>query len=88
MSELRPSVGLRLHASQSGILKKIDSHQLQSDARVSEVHLTRQPGHLIKMPPDDYDSWLLGHIIFEPDGASEVESQCLALLDKLIVEIE
>jgi biotin carboxylase len=86
--ELPPSVGLRLHARQSGILKKIDSHRLQSDARISEIHLTRQTGHLIKMPPDDYDSWLLGHIIFEPDGDSEVESQCLALLDKLIVEIE
>ena len=88
MPELRPAVGLRLHASRGGILKKIDSHQLQRDARVSEIHLTRQPGHLIKMPPEDYDSWLLGHIIFEPDVASPVQAQCLALLDKLIVEVE
>lgn len=88
ISALRPSVGLRLHARRGGILKRIDSHQLQSDARISEIHLTRQPGHLIKMPPEDYDSWLLGHVIFVPDVASTVESQCLALLDKLIVEVE
>lgn len=85
---LRPSVGLRLHARQGGILKKIDSHRLQSDARIREIYLTRQPGHLIKMPPEDYDSWLLGHVIFVPDVAGSVESQCLALLDKLIVEVE
>ncbi len=84
----RPLVGLRLHARQSGILKKIDCRQLQNDGRISEIHLTRQPGHLIKMPPDDYESWLLGHIIFAPDADREAESQCLDLLAKLIVEIE
>ena len=40
------------------------------------------------MPPEDYDSWLLGHIIFEPDVDSPVQAQCLALIDKLIVEVE
>jgi biotin carboxylase len=87
-SDSRAFLAMRLHADRSGILRKIDRQRLEQDARVREIHLTRQPGHRIKMPPQDYDSWLLGHIIFEPDVADTVEAQCLALLDKLIVEVE
>ncbi len=81
-------LGLRLHARYSGILKKVDARQLQQDSRVREVYLTRKPGHQIKMPPDDYDSWLLGHIIIEPDEDIELEQQCHELLEKFVVEIE
>jgi biotin carboxylase len=87
-SDLRSFIGLRLHARRSGIIKKIDAHRLQQDARVQEIHLIRKPGHLIKLPPDDYDSWLLGHIIFEPDAVGEAESQCHELLEKLTLEID
>ena len=82
-----PCLGLRLHARQGGVLKNIDASQLQSDSRVREVHLTRQPGHVIKLPPADYDSWLLGHIIFEPYVDTDPEEQCRALVEKLIVEV-
>lgn len=85
--ESNPCLGLRLHAQQSGILKKIDARQLQRDSRVREIHLIRQAGHLIKMPPDDYDSWLLGHIIFEPYVDMAPEAQCRALLNNVIVEV-
>lgn len=87
-SNSNPCLGLRLHAQHSGTLEKIDARQLQQDSRVREIYLTRQPGHLIKMPPDDYDSWLLGHIIIEPYADIEPELQCQALLEKLIVEIK
>lgn len=80
-------VGLRLHARKSGCLKKIDTQLLQQDARVHEIHLIRKPGHEIKLPPADYDSWLLGHIIFEPDSAGHPAAQCRELLEKLILEI-
>jgi biotin carboxylase len=83
-----PCLGLRLHAGRSGSLKKIDTSLLQHDRRVREIHLTRQPGHQIKMPPDDYDSWLLGHIIFDLDGVTAPEAKCRALLEKLVVEVE
>ena len=83
-----PCLGLRLHAERSGSLKKVDTRQLQHDSRVREIHLTRQPGHQIKMPPDDYDSWLLGHIIFDPDVDTAPEAQCRTLLEKLVVEVE
>ena len=87
-SDPHPCLGLRLHAGRGGSLKKIDTRQLQHDSRVREIHLTRQPGHQIKMPPDDYDSWLLGHIIFDLDVDTVPEAQCQALLEKLVVEVE
>jgi len=87
-SAAHPCIGLRLHARQGGTLRKIDAGRLQQDQRVSEVHLTRRPGHRIKMPPEDYDTWLLGHVIFEPDAHSEPQAQCRELLEKLIVEVE
>ncbi|UCD77839.1 MAG: ATP-grasp domain-containing protein [Desulfobacterales bacterium] len=87
-SNLRPGIGLRLHARQSGTLKKIDAGRLQHDKRVAEIYLTRRAGHQIKMPPEDYDAWLLGHIIFEPHGNSDPETQCRELIEKLVVEVE
>ncbi len=83
-----PCLGLRLHAQRSGSLKHVDTRQLQHDSRVREIHLTRQPGHRIELPPDDYDSWLLGHIIVDRDIDTAPEAQCRALLKKLVVEVE
>jgi len=54
---------------------------------VAEVYLKRGPGHRITMPPEDYDSWILGHVIFHPDGHSEPQVQCRELLEKIVVEI-
>jgi biotin carboxylase len=83
-----PCLGVRLHAPRRGSLKNVDAHQLQRDSRVREIHLIRQTGHRIELPPDDYDSWLLGHIIVDLDVDTTPEAQCLALLDKLVVEVE
>ena len=80
-------IGLRLHAGIGGTLKKIDVGQLQQDKRVDEVYLKHRPGHRITMPPEDYDTWILGHVIFHPDGHSEPQAQCRELLEKLVVEI-
>ena len=87
-SNMRDLIGLRLHAHQNGIIKKIDAHRLQQDARVHEIHLIRKAGHAIKLPPEDYDSWLLGHIIFEPDAVGRAAAQCRELIEKLVLEID
>jgi biotin carboxylase len=86
-ADLGTCIGLRLHASIGGTLKKVDVGHLQQDKRVDEVYLKHRPGHRIKMPPEDYDTWILGHVIFHPDGHSEPQVQCRELLEKLIVEI-
>jgi biotin carboxylase len=81
-------VGLRVHARQSGILQHIDSRDLAADQRVRNIHLIREQGHNIILPPDDYDAWFLGHVIFEPDGRAKIEDQCNALLEKLRIVVE
>ena len=84
----RPFLGLRVHARKGGILRKIDVEQLKRDPRVQEIHLIHSPGHTIRMPPEDYISWLLGHIIFEPDPGTDAAIQCNSLLERLVVEVE
>ena len=87
-ADARPCLGLRLHARQAGILKKIEARRLAQDPRVREIHLTRKHGDRVLMPPDDYDSWLLGHVIFEPHAGVELAAQCRVLGEKLVVEME
>jgi biotin carboxylase len=82
-----PLVALRVLSRQAGTLKKIHADALQGDRRVRELDLMRKPGHRMALPPEDYDSWLLGHLIFAPDDRSDVETQCRELLDKIIVEV-
>lgn len=81
-------VGLRLIAKRSGIIKKIDACALQRDSRVKELRLKRRPGQRVLLPPDDYDSRLLGHVVFKPATPQSVEAECDELESKLILEIE
>ena len=82
----KPCAGLRLHALRGGVLKRIDAHHLSRDPRVLEIHLPRRKGHIVCMPPEDYESWLLGHIIFMADKGG-LEKQFNELTNKLKVEI-
>lgn len=81
-------VGLRLFAPGAGLVKKIDSGWLERDRRVREVFIKRRPGHRVTLPPADYDSRLLGHVIFKPSERVSVEKECAELTSKLIVEME
>lgn len=83
----KPCAGLRLHARNSGVLEKIDVRHLSMDPQVLEIHLPRRRGHIVRMPPEDYESWLLGHIIFRPDE-SDLESQFEELFNQLKVDIK
>jgi len=81
-------MGVRLHAGRNGVLRAMDDRSLRRDPRVRDVHLIRKPGHIIRMPPQDYDSWLLGHAIVEPFAEPDVEAQCHELFERFVVEIE
>jgi len=84
----RPLVGMRIHARANGILQSIDTGELEKDIRVQEFHFIRGSGDRITLPPEDYDSWLLGHVIFIPDEKPTVEMQCAALTDKIEIAIQ
>jgi biotin carboxylase len=83
-----PHMALRIHARKSGTLQSIDSRQLASEPRVKQIHLIRKPGHRIVLPPDDYDSWLLGHIIFDTYGWNFPETRCSLLARRLEIDIQ
>jgi biotin carboxylase len=82
-----PHMAIRIHAKKSGILQSIDARQLASEPRVKQIHLIRQPGHEIVLPPDDYDSWFLGHVIFDTYGWHFPETRCSLLARRLEIEI-
>jgi hypothetical protein len=86
--QTRPWVGLRVHARREGVLKGIHTGALAGDPRIREIHMPRRPGHKITLPPEDYDAWLLGHVIFTPDGRSAIELQCRELAATVRVELE
>lgn len=83
----KPLVGLRLLARCSGTLKGVNLNDIEGDPRVLEIQLIRRPGHCITLPPADYDSWLLGHMIFAPDDQKDVHTQCSTLLERIPVEV-
>ena len=88
LSPSRPFVGLRIHARQGGIFRRIDWAAVEGNPRIKEINVVRNPGDIIRMPPEDYDSFLLGNIIFTPVNGMDLMTECSRLLDSLAVEIE
>ena len=84
----RPLVGVRLFAEHGGEIERIDASDLLKDRRVVECHLKRGPGHRIILPPEDYESRLLGHVIFEPSGSKSIEKECIEIASKLKIEMK
>lgn len=85
---LSPCMAIRIHAEKEGILKNIDCRRLMEDPRIKSIHLTQKPGHRIQLPPKDYDSWLLGHVIMRPLELENPESEALSILKKIEVFID
>lgn len=83
-----PHIGIRIHAQKSGVFKGFKADLLADDKRVKDIHMIRKPGHKITMPPDDYDSWLLGHMIIDPGEAGYPETLSDLIRRRLILEIE
>jgi hypothetical protein len=81
-------VGLRLFAPDAGVVRELDSQPLHQDPRVREVFIKCRPGHRVVLPPKDYDSQLLGHLIFKPSETISLEEECAALASKFIVKME
>ncbi|MCG6909335.1 MAG: ATP-grasp domain-containing protein [Deltaproteobacteria bacterium] len=87
LSSAKRLVGVRVLARRSGTLRSVDVDTVASDPRVMEIHVIQQPGHRITLPPADYESWLLGHMIFAPDDSADIHAQCNQLLDRIPVEV-
>jgi biotin carboxylase len=66
-SHWKPLVGMRFFAKSAGVVKSVDARRLKKDNSVKAWYLKAQPGYRVKLPPEDYDSRILGHVIFEPN---------------------
>ncbi|WP_373500347.1 ATP-grasp domain-containing protein [Desulfococcus sp.] len=85
---VKPRVGLRLLAGRGGVVREIDWARLAQDPRVRQVNIIRKPADTIRMPPEDYDSWLLGHVIFAPsEDGPELPAQCDDMAGRLTVRM-
>lgn len=87
ISDLPAHVGFRIHASKAGILQGFHSEDLVNEKRIKHLQFIRKPGHSITMPPADYDSWLLGHMIIRPEPQRNLEAQSLLIGQRLKVDI-
>lgn len=81
-----PAVALRLFADRAGTLEWTDAAALRDDRRVLSVVLTRRVGDQVKLPPLDYDSWILGHVIYRPVPGRSIPEQNEEL--KLLFQIK
>ena len=79
-------VGLRIHADQDGVVESIRAKRLDNDTRIREVTFLRTRGDKVQIPPKDYDSWLLGHVVFQPH-TGDIEPQCDEVASSIIVNL-
>ena len=79
--------GLRLFASTSGQLGIIHTEPLTQDPRIREIYLKYSAGHKIVLPPEDYNSWMLGHVIFEPRSEADLGIQCEEIRDQITIDV-
>ena len=84
----RTMVGLRMFSSTAGQIVDLDANSLKRDPRVLQVELKHRAGDMITLPPLDYDSRLLGHVIFEPDSLENLEQECQELESMLSLGLE
>ncbi len=82
-----PMVGVRVLADKAGVVRSIDDAALRQDGRARECSYKARPGYRIILPPDDYDSRVLGHIIFEPNRERYWQDQCFEVLKDVRVDI-
>lgn len=83
-----PHIGLRIHADKAGVFNGFNTDLIADDKRVKQIHIIREPGHKIIMPPEDYESWLLGHIIIKPDNMNYPETQSFLIRQRFKMEIQ
>jgi len=88
ISKWSPLVGLRLIAERGGKIAQLDCSHIQEDKRVIECGFKRSVGHVVTLPPDDYDSRILGHVIFKPNNIDSVAAECSEIASKLTLKME
>ena len=87
-SAAKPHGGVRLLADKCGIFESVDVSKLQHDETICEIGLYRKPGHKIILPPADYNSRVLGHIVAKTAGGGAVQQQVENILSRIQINIK
>ena len=80
-------IGVRFHAKKSGVLQAITPALEEWKTNIYSQLWIRNPGDKIDLPPQDYRSWLLGHVIFSPKPDLEIAQQIELLMQSVKVDI-
>lgn len=80
-------LGIRIIADRAGIFETVDVSPLENEKCVKNISISRKKGSEILLPPEDYDSWILGYIIAECTNAEAPEQQVKELLGKIHCKI-
>ena len=80
-------IGVRIFAPRSGMLRQVDTCAVAEDPRVTSVVINRSVGHVVTLPPEDYDSWILGYMILAPDGRGYPEAQAQVMSSRIQIEM-
>lgn len=81
-------VGLRIFAAREGTVKNIITDNLRDNDKVEEIYIKYPLPHKVTLPPQDYDSYILGHIIFKPNSEKNINRECRSLADKIEIIME
>lgn len=76
-------LGMRIMADREGVLEAVDVSALSGEKNVKSVHVGRRAGSEILLPPKDYDSWVLGHVIAGREKSMPPERQVEETLSKI-----
>lgn len=87
-SDWRRLVGVRFFAKTAGTIRSVDTADIERDGRIISYYLKARPGYRVTLPPEDYDSRILGHAVFEPQRNHSLLHQCQQIGAKLSVEME
>lgn len=68
--KIEPLTALRIFAPKEGLLSGMDVSYLTNNNSIKAINLTANIGRAIKLPPEDYDTWILGNYIFTFEGLS------------------
>ena len=79
--------GVRIFAEKAGSLKKIQTESVTEVFPVVDYYWKYSEGHRVAMPPEDYDSWILGHMAVRLDPAQDLFNQLLEIKKRIHVEM-
>lgn len=81
-------VGMRFFAASAGIFRRVRTHLEDPILGVRSVVVKATPGSRITLPPEDYDSRILGHVLFKPEAGRSIPDQCADIGSRISVEMD